>query len=171
MEEPVLRKTIPGSQGTMDDIYRINVAKTRYRDAYSSGNVEQLLSVFDEKGFTDMSDGGPSLFGEEAKLALRNRSSKLFSNYVVRLSVIIIEISVLGAAAYDFGWHEFTLKHKSGGKPIRKRRRYFEVWKRNPAGDWKISLFIDNPDIREQMGERSSHWFLSEEQSESQRRT
>jgi hypothetical protein len=45
----------------MDDTYLINAAKTEFRDAYNRGNVEQLLSVFDEEGFTDMSEDGTSL--------------------------------------------------------------------------------------------------------------
>jgi hypothetical protein len=46
---------------------------------------------------------------------------------------------------------------------VRKRERYFELWKKNSSGDWKISLFINNTDTREQLGGFESHWFLSEE--------
>ena len=48
---------------------------------------------------------------------------------------------------------------------MRKRHRYFEVWKKNSSGDWKISLFINNADVREELGGQVSHWFLSEEHS------
>jgi ketosteroid isomerase-like protein len=150
----------------MDDIYRINVAKTKYREAYNSGDVDQLLSVFREEGFADMSEGCTSFFGETARAGLRTRCAELFAEYSVRLTVIIMEITVLGDTAYDFGWHEFTLKPKNGAQSIRKRHRYFELWKKNSSGDWKISLFIDNADVREEMGGHASHWFLSEERSE-----
>jgi ketosteroid isomerase-like protein len=153
----------------MDDIYRINVAKTKYREAYNSGDVSQLLSVFREEGFADMSEDGASLFGESAMAGLRKHSSELFAEYSVRLTVIIMEITILGDTAYDFGWHEFTMKPKNGAETIRKRQRYFELWKKNSSGDWKISLFINNADVREEMGGYASHWFLSEERSESSR--
>jgi len=51
----------------MDDIYQINVAKTEFREAYNRGDVDQLLSVFEEQGFTDLSEGGPSLFEKGSK--------------------------------------------------------------------------------------------------------
>jgi ketosteroid isomerase-like protein len=150
----------------MDDIYRINVAKTKFREAYNGGDVDQLLSLFREEGFAHMPEGGTSFFGEEAWAGLRKHSAELFAEYSVSLTVIIMEITVLGDTAYDFGWHEFTLKPKKGGETIRRRHRYFELWKKNSSGDWKISLFINNADVREEMGGHASHWFLSEERSE-----
>jgi|SRR6267142_2603615 len=149
----------------MDDTYRINVAKTEFRDGYNSGNVDQLLSVFEEEGFTDMSEDGPSHYGKAAKEGLRERSSELFAKYSVRLTVIVNAIVVLGKTAYDFGWHEFTLNPKNGGETVRRRHRYFELWNRNSSGQWRISLFINNADICEELGGEVSHWFLSEDRS------
>jgi ketosteroid isomerase-like protein len=147
----------------MDNNYQINVAKTQFREAYNRGNVDQLLSVFKEEGFTDMSEGSPSHYGQEAEEDLRRRSAELFTEYSVRLTVIIIAIVILGDSAYDYGWHEFTLTPKNGGEAIQKRHRYFEVWEKNSSGEWKISLFINNADVREELGGHLSHWFLSEE--------
>jgi len=67
----------------MDETYRINLAKTEFREAYNRGDVDQLLSVFMEDGFTDMSEGGPSFYGQEAREGLRLRSNKLFAEYSV----------------------------------------------------------------------------------------
>lgn len=146
----------------MDDTYRLNAAKTEFREAYNRGDVDQLLSVFHED-LTDMSAAGPNGYGKAGAEGFRERSAKLFAEFSVRLSVIIIEIVVLGDVAYDYGWHEFTLTPKNSGETIRKRQRYFELWKKNSSGDWKISLFIDNADIREEMAGLVSHWFLSDE--------
>jgi ketosteroid isomerase-like protein len=147
----------------MDNNYQINVAKTQFREAYNRGNVDQLLSAFKEEGFTDMSEDRPSHYGQEAEEDLRRRSAELFMEYSVRLTVIIIAIVILGDSAYDYGWHEFTLTPKNGGEAIQKRHRYFEVWKKNSSGEWKISLFINNADVREELGGHLSHWFLSDE--------
>src|ERR1700693_3220090 len=135
----------------MDDIYQINVAKTEFREAYNSGDVDQLLSVFEDEGFTDMSEGGPSLYGEAAKQGLREHSTSLFAEYSVGLRVIIIDIIVLGRTAYDFGWHEFTLRPKSGGETIRKRHRYFELCEKNSSGELKIVILIVNHDVRDEL--------------------
>jgi ketosteroid isomerase-like protein len=149
----------------MDDTYQINVAKTEFREGYSRGDVSQLLSVFADDGFTDMSEGHPNLYGQEAREELRERSIELFRKYSIKLAVIVNDIVVLGDTAYDFGWHEFTLEPKSGGETVRTRQRYLEVWKKNSSGEWKISIFMNNDDVREQLAGRVSHWFLSEEQA------
>lgn len=153
----------------MDDTYRINVAKTEFREAYNRGDVGQLLSVFAEEGFTDMSESGPTRYAETAREGLREYAGELFADFAVGLAVIIWDIVVLGDTAYDFGWHEFTLRPKNGGETIRKRHRYFELWKKNSAGDWKISLIINNADVREELGGQVSHWFLHQERSENPR--
>ena len=147
----------------MDDIYKINVAKTEFREAYNTGDVDRLLGVFVSEGFTNMSEGGPSHFGSGARSDLREEAAKLFADYSVQMSVIIIDIVVHADTAYDYGWHEFTLKPRDGGEPIRKRRRYFELWSKDASGDWKIAFHINNQDVREELGGSVSHWFLSEE--------
>lgn len=149
----------------MDDTYLINMAKTDFREGYERGDVEQILSAFDET-FRDMSYGQPSALGESAIPRFREQAVRLLQDYSVRLAVIIYKIVILGDTAYDYGCHEFTLIPKHAGETIRKRERYFELWNRNSSGDWKISLFINNADVREELGGYVSHWFLSEEQTQ-----
>ena len=150
----------------MDDVYKINVAKTEFREAYETGNVDRLVSVFSPNGFTDMSEGGPSKYGPEAIATLRDQAGRLFEQYSVKMTPIIIHIVVTRDTAYDYGWHEFTLTPKNDGDPIRKRQRYFELWNKDAAGNWTISLFINNADAREELNGFVSHWFLSEEQTQ-----
>ena len=147
----------------MGDVYKINVAKTEFREAYETGNVDRLVSVFSPNGFTDMSEGGPSKYGAEAIASLRDQAGRLFEKYSVKMTPIIIQIVVTGDTAYDYGWHEFILIPKNGEDPIRKRQRYFELWDRDAAGNWTISLFINNSDAREELNGFASHWFLTEE--------
>ena len=147
----------------MDDVHRINFAKTELREAYNTGDVDRLLAVFAPCGFTDMSEGGPSKYGEEAKLNFRVQVSELFGEYLVKFTPIVINVVFLGDTAYDYGWHEFILTPKNGGEPIRKRQRYFELWNRTESGEWKISFHINNGDVREELGGATSRWFMSEE--------
>lgn len=151
----------------MDDTYRINLAKTDLREAYEAADVDRLVAVFSSVGFTDMSEGGPTRYGTEAVSTFRNEASKLLAEYKVTLTTIINKIIVLGNVAYDYGWHEFTLSPKCGGDPLRKRQRYFELWNKDSAGNWKISLHINNADVKEELNGYASHWFLNEEQSPS----
>ena len=147
----------------MDDIYKINVAKTELREAYETGDVDRLLSVFSPNGFTDMSEGVPNKYGPEAIATLREQTFRLLEEYSVKMTAIINRIAVTGNSAYDYGWHEFTLMPKNGGETIRKRHRYFELWNKDEAGNWTISLFINNADAREELNGFASHWFLSDE--------
>jgi ketosteroid isomerase-like protein len=130
----------------MDDVYAINVAKSNYREGFNTADVERVLSAFAPE-FTDMSDARPSRYRADAAAKLRRSLATLFAEYEARLNVIIIAISVFGNNAFDYGWHELTLKPRKGGEPVYRRARYFELWSKQPNGDWKISKFMDNQDV------------------------
>ena len=147
----------------MNDVYAINVAKTEFREGYNTGDVSRLMAVFQPDGFTDMSEGEPSKYGSEAISVFRERLTKLFDEFTVKLTPIIIDIVVLGDTAYDYGWHELILTPKAGGPALRKRYRYFELWNRNAAGQWKVAIHTTNSDVPEELNGFKSHWFLSEE--------
>jgi ketosteroid isomerase-like protein len=147
----------------MDAKYAINLAKTTYREAYRQGDVERLLSVFAADRFTDMSDGLPSKYGQEARTVLQCRAERLFADYIVNLNIIIIDVAIQGDTARDYGWHEWILTPKAGGPVVRKRDRYFELWTHEQDGSWRISLFLNNTDVREQIGPSVSRWFMTEE--------
>jgi len=129
--------------------HAISVAKTEYRDAYNTADVDRLLAVF-ASGFTDCSDGEPSFYGEEARRALRLRSQELFNRYLVEAGVIIIDIVVKGDFAYDWGWHKVRLTDKTTGKVTDDKYRYFETWKKENGG-WKINYFITNKELPPRM--------------------
>ena len=129
-----------------DDIYRLNSAKTDFREAFNTGDVERLLSVFHNE-FIDLSLGQPSFFMGEAREMLRRRMSELFSKFEARMAPIVIDIQVRGDMAVDYGWHKLTLTPKAGGEPVTSRQRYMEVWMKDAAGKWKIAVYIDNQDL------------------------
>jgi ketosteroid isomerase-like protein len=129
-----------------DDTYAINVAKTEYRDGFNTGDADRVLSVFAPE-FTDNSDGRPSRYGKDAPIKLRRYLAELFGEYEVRLTVIMTSIVVLGSAAYDYGWHEFTLTPKGGGEVQLVRKRYLELWGKQANGEWRIIRHIDNADL------------------------
>ena len=149
----------------MNDVYAINVAKTEFREGYNTGDIERLMGIFHADGFTDMSEGQPSKYGPQAIALWRKRLAVLFAEYQAKLVPIIINIVVMGPIAYDYGWHELTLSPKDGGPLVRKRCRYFELWNKDAAGQWKITMHMTNNDVREELNGFKSHWFLSEEAS------
>ncbi len=130
----------------MDDVYAINVAKSNYREGFDTADVERVLSAFAPE-FTDMSDARPSRYRADAAAKLRRSLAELFAEYEAKLDVIIIAISVFSNNAFDYGWHELTLTPRKGGEPVYRRTRYFELWSKQPNGDWRISKFMDNTDV------------------------
>ena len=134
----------------MSDEEAISLAKTEFREAYQTQDVERLLSVFADL-FTNMSHGEASFYGAEGKAALRWRSAKLFHEYTTKMEVVIIAVVVLGDMAYDWGWHKLTLIPKSGGEAVIQRSRYLEIWQKNQAGKWQIRIFLDNQDQAPEM--------------------
>jgi len=136
----------------MDDQTAILTSITEYREAFNTGDVERLLAVF-SPAYTDMSFGVPSFFGDEAPTVLRRRMTKLFAEYTAEMRISVINVSVMGDTAYDCGWHILTLTPKAGGKPIKTRQRYLELWSRQADGSWRIRLYIDNLDLPPAMPE------------------
>jgi ketosteroid isomerase-like protein len=98
-----------------------------------------------------MSAGQASFYGTEAKAVLKHRLKKLFMRYHVELAVTIISIRIQGPLAFDWGWHKLTLTPRKGGRSVTTRTRYLEIWQRDPAGQWKIAIFLDNLDVPPQM--------------------
>lgn len=130
----------------MDDLYAINEAKTEYRDAFNLGDVQRILALADPE-LVGFCDGQPSEFcnGELDALEIRLRS--LFERFIAKLAVIVVEIRIKGDVAYDYGWHDLTLTPKHGGKPIHRRERYVDIWRRNQEGSWKLWMYMDNQDV------------------------
>src|SRR5260370_20810833 len=134
----------------MEGAYAIRLAKTKLRDAYSKGNVKEVLAVFGD-GYADMSSGLASFYGVEARSVLKHRMKTLFARYDAQLAVTIISIQVQGPLAFDWGWHKLTLKPKKGGKAVSTRTRYLEIWQKGADESWKIAIFLDNVDVPPQM--------------------
>ena len=130
----------------MDDLYAINAAKSEFRDGFNLADASRVLAIADPD-LVNFSDGQPSEFGTSGCESLRIRLAKLFDQFTVRLTVIVIEIRLQGDVAYDYGWHEFTLTPKEGGPPVQRRERYLDIWRRNKKGKWKLWMYMDNRDI------------------------
>ena len=129
----------------MDDVYAINLAKTNLREGFNAGQVERILSVYDD-AFADMSFGMPSFYYSDAKDVFRARLSRLFRDYTVCMKMMIIDVVLNGDWAFDWGWHVLDLTSRTDGSVSQVRTRYFETWRRDATRGWVITSFIDNLD-------------------------
>ena len=130
----------------MDDLYAINVAKTQFREAYNLGDPERIAELADP-GMVEAANGRQWGFGADGVIALQNEVKRLAAKYEVDLKIIIIEIRIVGDLAYDYGWHLWTLKPKDGGTAVQRKDRYVDIWNKNEKGEWKLQMYMDNPDF------------------------
>jgi ketosteroid isomerase-like protein len=137
----------------MDDVHAIRLAKTELREAYRTGDVDRLLSLFSD-GLGDMTSDLLSFWGPEAKAVLKWRMKKLFARYRCKLAVTIATIRVQGGLAFDWGWHKLTLTPRKGGRPVTTRTRYLEIWVKEADEKWRIAVFLDNKDLPPRMPPR-----------------
>jgi ketosteroid isomerase-like protein len=127
----------------MNDDYLISAAKTEYREGYNTGDIDRILSVFNDD-LTNWADGDASFYGAEGKQALREQLQDLFAHYTAAMAIIIIDIGIRGDAAFDWGWHKLALTSRTTGEVTRYKYRYYETWKRQADGSWKIDFLISN---------------------------
>lgn len=139
----------------MDDLYAINAAKTEFRDAYNTGEMERLVAVLDPD-IVAFSEGLPCAFGPGVADALATQYRDSAETHRVRLDPIIIEIRIEGNVAYDYGWHVWTLTPIAGGEGVTRRERYVDIWRKNAAGEWKLWMFMNNQDVPMQMPEAAA---------------
>src|ERR1700740_3424147 len=130
----------------MDDLFTINAAKTEFREGFNLGDVSRVLAIADPD-LVSFSDCQPSEFGVSGLEALKTRLSNLFERFTAKLSVIVIEIRLQGEGAYDYGWHDLRLMPKDSGKPIHRRDRYVDIWRKDKEGKWKLWMYMDNQNI------------------------
>src|SRR5512146_148576 len=130
----------------MDDLYAINIAKTEFRQAFTTGELEGLIAVLDPD-VVAFSAGRPCAFGPGVAEIIGAQYRELAAQHRVHLDPIIIQIRTEGSVAYDYGWHVWTLTPVSGGEAITRRERYVDIWRRNAAGKWKLWMFMNNEDV------------------------
>ena len=139
---PCMAQSITPMPSAQDDKYLISVAKTEYREAYNTGDVDRLLAVFAPQ-YVDWSEDEPSFYSTEAPRALRLRATELFKRYHVELTIMMVTIVVMGDIAFDRGWHKVRLRDKESGEEKFTTYRYLETWAKQ-NGTWKITLTISN---------------------------
>lgn len=139
--------------GAMTDEDLIHQTKTEFREGFNNGDPARVLRCFGSNGFANLSDGMPSFWGDDARRMMLLQLEETFARFDVELGVIIVRTTVLGDTAISSGWHRFMLHPKSGGDPLRRRERYFEIWRKDPADGWRIHYYMTNRELSPRMVE------------------
>src|SRR5436190_24239575 len=115
----------------------------QFVEAYNRGDAAGLISAFAED-YVDMSEGEPTVRGEQAVRHTEARLLETFAKFTGRLRVDVDELEVLGDWAYDHGRLRIELHPKQGGEPTVVERRFLEIWSRGRDGAWEAACGMDN---------------------------
>jgi ketosteroid isomerase-like protein len=121
----------------------IRRAVEEFTTAYNSRNLEDLPAIFADD-LIDMSAGGPTRTGEEARKHFVSRVATTHEDFTPHLVIQIDEIQVAGDWAYQRGSLVVTLEPRAGGETSYIRQRYLEIWRKDVLGNWKIAIEMDN---------------------------
>lgn len=130
----------------MDDLYAIHWARTELREGINLGDARRLLGVADPE-LVIYCDGRHSEFCEGGMEALQVRLEDFFKRFTTELVPIVFEIRLKGDVACSHGLHDLTLTPNDGSAPIYRKNRYMDVWRKSKEGEWKLWMYIDNPDV------------------------
>jgi len=121
----------------------IRQAVEEFTRAYNAGEFEKLEGIFDEN-LIDMSAGGPTRRGAEARRHFVLRVKETHAKFQPHLKINIDELQVAGDWAYEHGTLVVELMPRTGGDKSYIRQRYLDIWRRQPSGQWKIAIEMDN---------------------------
>lgn len=122
------------------DLAALRAVHDTWIGAYTSGDVTALERFYNDDSVI-MPDGRPSYRGWPA---IREFFAPGFArfDYAARGDLQYLDVSGdLGTAR---GFVTLTVTPKAGGTPATRELRYLIVFKRQPRGDWRILLDIDN---------------------------
>jgi ketosteroid isomerase-like protein len=121
----------------------IRAAVEAFTEAYNAGDLQNLPAIF-AVNLVDMSAGGPTRSGAEARKHFVARVAETHAKFRPHLVIEIDEIQVAGEWAYQRGSLVVTLTPKAGGEESFIRQRYLEIWRRDGGGRWRIAVEMDN---------------------------
>jgi ketosteroid isomerase-like protein len=106
-------------------------------DFYANAHAEDAVLMF---------DGEPAVVGRENVYAyIKDNFSKVLSEYVFEFPIWNTEELII---ADSWAFHRFNgiavLRPKKGGEPLELDRKYLDIWRKSPEGDWKIARHIYN---------------------------
>ena len=113
-----------------------------FLDGVRTGDVARLVSLFCEDGVL-MPPNEPSLFG-------RSELQEWYEDYYQHFGIVSITETEREVALIANGWaverfaYMIAIAPLSGGERIRDDGRFFQVWKLEADGEWRIAQAMFN---------------------------
>jgi ketosteroid isomerase-like protein len=130
-------------------ISRFKQIITRFEELQKEGDMSTIAEFYANAHTEDavlMYDREPAIIGRENVYAyIKDNFSKVLSEYVFEFPNWNTEELII---ADSWAFHRFNgkavLRPKKGGESIELDRKYLDIWKKSPDGDWKIARHIYN---------------------------
>jgi ketosteroid isomerase-like protein len=121
----------------------------RFEELQKEGDISTIADFYANAHTEDavlMFPGEPAVDGRENVFAyIKDNFSKVLSEYVFEFPIWNTEELII---VDSWAFHRFNgiavLRPKKGGESIELDRKYLDIWKRSPEGDWKIARHIYN---------------------------
>ena len=125
------------------DEARIREASEEWGRAALSRNLDKAVSFYAEDA-SYFPPGAPVVVGKEA---IRKAWADFLAipGMMLKTTTKKVDVARSGDLAYEVGIWDMTVNDKEG-KPVNSIGKYVVVWKKQPSGDWKAVVDIDNSD-------------------------
>jgi uncharacterized protein (TIGR02246 family) len=125
------------------DEARIRQASEDWGRAALNRDLEKTVSYYaDDASY--LPPGAPIVVGKDA-------IRKAWANFLAIPGITLktttkkVDVGRSGDLAYEIGAWDMTLNDKDG-KPVNSKGKYVVVWKKQPSGEWKAVLDMENTD-------------------------
>lgn len=127
------------------DLAALDERRRAWCDSVNGGELNRYMALLTEAAVW-LPPGQAAVVGRPA---IRAWLEPLFEQYRYVFSVTPEQVRVAGEVAVDKGRFSTVLTSKAEGGSLRHEGKYLLLWRRSPAGVWRIERYLDMSDLAE----------------------
>jgi len=118
----------------------LNNVREAHIAALNDGDVRAWVAAFTDDG-VQMPPNAPANLGRES---IRTWSQAFLAPFRVEFALLVDEVQVADAWAFERGTYTIILTPKAGGEPMQDIGKYITIYERQPGGAWGMARDIWN---------------------------
>lgn len=131
----------PTAGGDMDAVAAV---RAEFQAAENAGDIARVRATFAED-IVMLAPNAPAAIGRDSATA---RLQATFNAGRLQIAYESQETVVTGDWAFDRGTYRFTMTPRGGSEPSRQVGKYLWIYRRDAAGQWKLSRIAWNSSER-----------------------
>lgn len=129
--------------GHESDLKAVDDVRDRHVAALNAGKAGDWVAEFTEDG-VQMPPNAPANIGKQAIGAW---SQGFLGHFNVTFALDVEEVRIVDSWAFERGGYSITLGPKNGGDAFTDSGKYITLYRREPAGDWRMARDIWNSSV------------------------